>query len=403
MKFTLTIFACLLTTSLAQAEVITIDVTVKAIDSKERIITVATKSKEIKLEVGKKAKILVGGKEAMLDSLKAGQKASVSYESQLEIVTQIETEGGDTPTSEPKSTEAAALKKTGYRVVWSISESGESTLTINRPLEERQPTNASMARHDDGTVEFQHDLTAEAVVERVLAHGSENVEFDNKLNALVMTPKAGKVATFAYSAAARLPVTLEFEFDRSTQKSGSTLVVTLKNPASNVDFVVLNLVVTDKTKNSVQVSGSWVGRRDGQGRPVFEPFLKAKAVDLDNPQELTFKIPLKDGEQRNALTFGVSGEPVALNQLVVRGRLSPTFGVAFDEKNGDVFAKEVFPIGLGSTIGIKPGDSLISINGKRPKTLKEAIDLLGKISFGEESEIVVKRIGKPVKVGFTAE
>ena len=83
--------------STAFAEVVTIDVTVKAIDAKERSITVTkttkSKSKDIELEVGKTAKILVGGKEASLDAVKVGQKVSVSYETELEVVTKIDVAG----------------------------------------------------------------------------------------------------------------------------------------------------------------------------------------------------------------------------------------------------------------------------------------------------------------------
>ena len=92
----------LLPASPIQAEVVTIDVTVKAIDAKERSITVTkmskTKSKDIELEVGKKAKIVIDGKDAALDAVKAGQKASVSYESDLEVVTRIEVGENGTPT-----------------------------------------------------------------------------------------------------------------------------------------------------------------------------------------------------------------------------------------------------------------------------------------------------------------
>lgn len=86
-------------TSTGFAEVITVDVTVKAIDATERSITVTktskTKSKDIELEVGKTVKILVGGKEAALDSVKPGQKATVSYESDLEVITKIEITDGE--------------------------------------------------------------------------------------------------------------------------------------------------------------------------------------------------------------------------------------------------------------------------------------------------------------------
>ena len=103
------------------------------------------------------------------------------------------------------------------------------------------------------------------------------------------------------------------------------------------------------------------------------------------------------------LKFGVSGEPVIMHHLSVRGRLSPMFGVALDEKNREVFVKSVSSKGLGDTIGIKSGDVYVSVNGKKPNSLKEAMESLGKIQIGDKSEIVVKRGGKSVTIGFTAE
>lgn len=101
-KYALMAAAVLLVHFDLHAEVITIDVTVKAIDAKERSITVTkttkSKSKDIELEVGKKAKILIDGKDAALNAVKVGNKASVSYESDLEVVTKIEIAGDGTPT-----------------------------------------------------------------------------------------------------------------------------------------------------------------------------------------------------------------------------------------------------------------------------------------------------------------
>jgi hypothetical protein len=83
--------------SQAVAEVVTIDVTVKAVDVAGRTITVTklskTKAKDIELEVGKTAKILAGRDEVSLESIRPGQKATVSYETELEVVTKIEING----------------------------------------------------------------------------------------------------------------------------------------------------------------------------------------------------------------------------------------------------------------------------------------------------------------------
>jgi hypothetical protein len=79
------------------AEIITIDVTISAINIEDRLITVTRTSrlKEIELEVGKKAKITIGGMEASLEALAVGMTATISFEPELEIVTKIDAGDGD--------------------------------------------------------------------------------------------------------------------------------------------------------------------------------------------------------------------------------------------------------------------------------------------------------------------
>lgn len=98
-------FMFVLATSEVRGEIVTIEVAVKTIDAKERSITVTkttkSKAKDIELEVGKTAKILVAGKEVSLDAIKPGQKASITYETKLEVITKIEVKGdGETDPSE---------------------------------------------------------------------------------------------------------------------------------------------------------------------------------------------------------------------------------------------------------------------------------------------------------------
>ena len=83
-----------------QAAVVEVDVTIKAVNPQSRGITVVYKTdlgeKTIELDVSRKAEITVNGKEGSLDSLKPGQKAKVTYEKELQVVTKIDAEGAST-------------------------------------------------------------------------------------------------------------------------------------------------------------------------------------------------------------------------------------------------------------------------------------------------------------------
>lgn len=142
-------FVFVLATSEVRGEIVTIDVTVKTIDAKERSITVTkttkSKAKDIELEVGKTAKILVAGKEVSLDAIKPGQKASISYETGLEVITKIEVRGdGETepnesdipnPTTEalnldelnsPELDIAPWVSSDGLEIFWATEDSGKN-------------------------------------------------------------------------------------------------------------------------------------------------------------------------------------------------------------------------------------------------------------------------------------
>jgi hypothetical protein len=112
-----------------QAAVITIEGTVKSVDAKKRTITVQTKTKTLELDVSRKAKVSVKGKTAKLDSLKPGQKVTISYHEGLEIVLKIEAQGKGLPAPElvilreldaPRWEGNPCVSPDGLRIYWNI-------------------------------------------------------------------------------------------------------------------------------------------------------------------------------------------------------------------------------------------------------------------------------------------
>lgn len=74
----------------AQAEVVSIEATIKSVDAKARTITVQRKDKTSELDVSRKAKITLLDKDATLEALKAGQEVTLTFHTDLEIVLKIE-------------------------------------------------------------------------------------------------------------------------------------------------------------------------------------------------------------------------------------------------------------------------------------------------------------------------
>jgi hypothetical protein len=385
---------CLLIAPFAFAAEKTITAKVKSVDAAKNSI----KLDDLELDVTRKTKIDIDGKKAALTDIKPGQQVKVTYDDTLEAAISIVNSDSN----------EATFKKTGCRVVWTISESGDSTLLISRPLESRPKATDSLIRHDDGTVEFQHGFaTEESVVKTMMGNGT-NVEFDKSRKAIVMIPKVEKgydypVGHFTYSKIAKLPLTIEYEFEFTEPSGGMTFGLNVRNRRiGNTEFPVLNISSDNDLKDSAKIHAFFHAGRDDKGKSKFTQLLD-ESVGLNEPKEFNFKIPLKV-DDAFLPEFGKAGVSHAALQFVsVRGHLVPTMGLGLAEKNGAVIAEKVFPKGLAETVGIRADDVLMGINGKKPATMKEALELLGKIKFGEESEIVVKRNGKTVKIGFTAE
>lgn len=74
----------------AWADIITIDGTVKSVDAKKRTITVETGAKQRTLDVSRKVKISIEEREETFESLSVGQKVSLDFHDQLELVVKIE-------------------------------------------------------------------------------------------------------------------------------------------------------------------------------------------------------------------------------------------------------------------------------------------------------------------------
>ncbi len=386
----------------ARAEVITIDGTIKSVDANKRTITVETDGEAKTLDVSSKAKISTEGKDSALDSLKPGQNVKLSYHDELEIVLKIEV---GTSIQSPDATKSESSKTSRCRVVWHISETGESTLIISPPLKNRSKATDSLIRHEDGTVEFQHDLDTEDSARRVLMGGMGNVDFDKTKKTLVFTPKSveghySPKSGFNYSKLAGLPLTMDCEIEATGEPQ---FYVGFKNQTIDREYPFLNVKFEDDFfQNKLRIQVIWHSAAGQNGKNGYVEIVEEQFVKLQSEKKFAFTIPMNPNHVFQP-TLSVNSSSVSMNYLSFRGRLTPAMGIALAKKNDGVIAENVSPKGLGDTVGIKNEDVIVSINRIKPASLKEALELFGKIQFGEESEIVVNRNGKTVKIGFTAE
>ena len=101
----LPVFLLVLCGPIAHAEVLELEGTVKSIDPSKREITIGRKT----LDVAKKCRITIDGKESEIDDLKPNQDAKVEYDSELEVAKSI-TVGEDAAADEAVARDMKALQ-----------------------------------------------------------------------------------------------------------------------------------------------------------------------------------------------------------------------------------------------------------------------------------------------------
>ena len=127
-----------------QAAVVEVEVTIKSVNPQARGISVVYETnlgqKTIELDVSRKAEITVNGKEGGLDSLKPGQKAKITYEKELQVVTKIEATGqAKAAAEEPELAEVSELNdegnishpwpsRDGLTIYWTRGVGGKGTV-----------------------------------------------------------------------------------------------------------------------------------------------------------------------------------------------------------------------------------------------------------------------------------
>ena len=137
----LAILIGLLFASSTHAEIVSVKGTVKSIDSVERLLELTLESGTIELEVSRKAEVTADGQAVELNDVSTGQKVSVKYHEDLDIVVEIKIDGS-VPSSSDKVVELLEvselspngnpqypwLSPDGLTIYWEERESGGSSI-----------------------------------------------------------------------------------------------------------------------------------------------------------------------------------------------------------------------------------------------------------------------------------
>ncbi len=389
--------ASLLLFSSVQAAVVEVDVTIKTVDAKGRGITVTYETtlgqKSIDLDVSRKAEITVNGKPGKLDAVKPGQKAKVSFEKELQVVTKIDATGNGT---EPG--------REVYRLLLSISEFGDCVLTVEQTTtptssaakfdgESRKLKhlpNAELLKASDGRFSIIHSFDRSDELPSIF-NSVHNAELDRSLGAVTFKPRKNDNSVVAYWSFVQLPAVICYDRLPIEGNSGIVLHFNVGNPAVGS----LGINFGRENDGKIFTGVYWDDAKDGKATKHTQ-LLDRTPFDIEEGTKRKFRLPVPNVRiEENCLVWleGWSDEGTKSDMvhLLVQSRLHPILGIGFAEGMGMVFAKSVNHGSFAEKAGLKAGDVVLSINGQQPKSMADAMSLCRKVSISDRVQIKIRR------------
>jgi hypothetical protein len=397
----------------ALAAVVDVDVTIKSVDATARTISVTYEvnsvDNTIDLDVSRKAEIMLNGKATTLNSIKPTQKATISYEKEFQIVTKIEATGIETDSIQDV-----------FRMTLQLSEFGDGNFRIEKtskppeddfsgtPFKFSHWPHTKATKGQDGMFRLVHDFK-DADELTALTWNKENLTVDKDSGTMIFASQSlpegyavKKGAVFCYGKKLRLPITVVCDI---ANQGGGLFAIHVYNQKLGL----LNCTVLSKETNLDGPFDVVVGWNDlGKGeKQNITNLCDVKGIALDQPFDKQFRLPLPNAKIGESflldLIKGMGDEPTTVSRLEVRGRVAPMFGMELGEKGGMVFAKKVQSNKLAEKAGFQVGDVLLIINGKKPQTMQEAVDMMAQIPVGDDAVFTIKRGTETIKLQVTAE
>ncbi len=378
--------------SLAQGAEVKVEGVLKAVDAKDRTLTVEKKTakgaKELSLEVAEEA--------GDLSSLKVGGDVSLAYDSTLEVVTKIlgpVVNGGG-------AKRAKATANPICRVTLHMAEDGTSTGRVESAPEGAPDKDAGVPHSVAGGLKrvvfvFPDDNSCEPF------RGSINTprnpaKYLESHKAVLLWPTDGGESFLTFPTRVRLPVTLVADVE-AVEAQAHMAMALLQNPQTlNALIPKTELhLITDNALKTVDVShrhsavGGWKDKITERGALVSKGY----------EYEVTDAPHMRPGEPWIAYCSGFLGpqrqyKGVRVKRLEITGRLAgPPLGVQLKEAGDAVVCAQVFPRTLAEKAGVKVGDKVIAVGGKPASGLSRAMQLLAVTELGDTWDLEVMRDG----------
>ena len=348
--------------------------------------------KSIDLDVSRKAEIVINGESGGLDLLCAGQQAKVTYNKELMVVTKIVATGQGTPPG-----------REVWQLRFTVSEFGDCTMKVERttmPLSDLADRygesmklallpNAQAQKAADGSIRITHSFDHPDELSKIF-DVTRQAELTRELGVVTFMPHKDQPAAARYWCRIQFPAVLCFSQLPTEQRCG----ILLHMLVGTSGFVGVNFGRGNDDKTFTEVF--WWDMNNGKAKQRTQ-ILQSMPFDIAEGVERKFRLPLpnvriQETGSLQLVGWGDEGTKASLVHLTVQGRLHPVLGCGFAERMGLVFVESVVPDGFAEKAGVKVGDVVLAINGEKPKSLTDAVNLCGRVSIGDDIPIKLRRV-----------